>query len=103
MPEMSNPRDFNDADRDACAAAGGFYERAGMLGWYRCTQQFADGGQFCRDGSECSGRCMAPDGPRMDENGEMLPVTGVCARTDNPFGCYSTVKDGYATSTICVD
>lgn len=105
MPEMTDPKNFTEADRDACAAAGGLYERAGMLGWYRCTKSFPDGGKVCRDNDECmGGRCMA-DGGEMTFNrdGSPKPMTGVCAVNDNPFGCYATIEDGYPTGTLCVD
>ena len=90
-------------DHQACAAAGGRVEMAGMLGHYRCTIPFADGGAVCRDSSECEGRCMA--GPDTDYSPGPSPVqqTGTCAMTDNPFGCYSTIEGGVPTPMLCVD
>mgnify|MGYP004071849521 CR=1 FL=1 len=104
MPEMTNPEAFTQADQNACAAAGGTYEQAGMLGWFRCTQSFADGGKVCRDGDDCMGRCMSDGtGAAFNEDGTPKPVTGVCAANDNPFGCYATIEDGFSTGTLCVD
>lgn len=102
MPEMSNPKEFNAADRDACAAAGGTYEQAGRLGWYRCTASFSDAGKVCTDSSECMGKCVTDKEIEFDDETGPLETTGVCAANDNPFGCYTTIEDGLP-STICVD
>ena len=61
-PEMADPENFNQADQDRCAAAGGSYEMAGILGWYRCTISFADAGTACTDNSDCMGQCRAENG-----------------------------------------
>lgn len=102
MPEMTNPKEFNDADRDACAAEGGNYEMAGRLGWMRCTQSFEDAGKVCTDSSDCMGKCLTDKEIEFDEETGPKATTGTCAANDNPFGCYTMVNDGIP-STICVD
>lgn len=89
---------LSPAERARCADRGGFVERAGLLGAERCTIQFHDGGQSCSDSSQCQGQCRADVGTPMGS-----PVSGVCQKTDNPFGCFSEVTQGQAGPGLCVD
>lgn len=102
MPDLSNPKEFNETDRDACAAAGGTYEMAGRLGWFRCTENFSDAGKACRDSSDCLGQCLTNEAIEFDDQMQPKLTTGTCAPNDNPFGCYTMVENGMP-STICVD
>ncbi|GLQ20845.1 hypothetical protein ACFFUB_02160 [Algimonas porphyrae] len=89
---------LSPAERARCADRGGFVERAGLLGAERCTIRYSDGGQSCTDSSQCEGQCRAdvsvPNG---------AAATGVCQKTDNPFGCFSEVSQGQAGPGLCVD
>ena len=66
MPQMTNPKVFTEADSAACTEAGGLYERAGRMQWYRCTVTFDDAGKTCSDAADCQGRCMAGEGSMSD-------------------------------------
>ena len=84
--------------RMQCLASGGNVEKAGMLGAERCTLSYRDGGQICTDSSQCLGNCVAElAGANQDS------ASGICQRTDNPFGCYALVENGRTGSAICTD
>ncbi len=81
-----------------CKAKGGFVERAGMLGFERCTMRYSDGGNICIDSSNCEGKCLA-----TVEGAQNKAVSGQCQATDNPFGCYAEVIAGATGPALCVD
>lgn len=82
----------------ACAAQGGEIMRVGRLQTARCVVPFSDAGKVCRDGDDCLGDCRTENaGPQSGS------VTGRCAPNDLPFGCNTTVEDGRAGPTLCVD
>jgi hypothetical protein len=86
------------AERAACEAAGGEISRQGLLGWEHCVQTYPDGGEACRNSSDCLGTCRS--------DGEAQPgeeSAGTCQVIDVPFGCYSVVEDGKAQPALCVD
>jgi hypothetical protein len=88
------------ASPDACAKAGGALAPVCRMQSQMCVITFADAGAACTDGSGCaSGRCMAKEA--MANAGQ--PVTGMCAATNDPCGCYTRIEDGVAQPTICVD
>lgn len=89
------------AERAACDAVGGVIERAGMAGYERCTQRYADGGALCSDSVDCQGKCIAPRDAEYGPNSP--PITGQCQTTDNPFGCYGEVEQGQVFAMLCVD
>ncbi len=97
--ELENRDDEpSDAERKRCTDAGGSVMRDGILGVYRCTQNYPDAGQACSNSSECLGRCEV-EGLVADDGA----ATGVCQRTDSPFGCFAIVENGQARPAICVD
>ena len=86
------------AEREACEAAGGTVQRAGLLGWENCVIPYADGGKVCSDNSECLGQCRyTGDWPPKGD------VTGLCQKDNMPFGCYSEMQGGQPTPMLCVD
>lgn len=89
-------------DHEACATKQGAMTIEGLLGMPRCTISYIDAGAPCNDGSDCQGRCLASD-QSMAANAPAGQVTGICAATDSPFGCYATVTNGAADPAICVD
>ena len=99
--DASQLTDAGDAQTDDCAARGGEMRRVGMLGSWQCIVPYADAGRSCTDGDQCAGDCRLPDGAKVPLEGE--PVTGVCQPNNDRFGCYTTVEDGRADPTICVD
>lgn len=91
------------AERAACARSGGIIERAGMLGYERCTYRYSDGKAVCSDSSDCEGQCRAMgDFTNQSQNNEQ-PVTGQCQIDDNPFGCYGEIINGRIGPMLCVD
>ena len=92
--------EYSETDMQACKAAGGVYEQAGKMQWWRCSIQYSDAGKTCSDVSDCEGKCIAEDG---DRSPEATNVTGTCQASDNPFGCQAEVEDGRVTSFRCVD
>ena len=88
------------ADPAACAKAGGALQPVCRMQKPMCVITFSDAGKTCSDGSECgSGRCVASEASAPKPG----PVTGICAPTNNPCGCYTRIEDGAAQATICVD
>ncbi len=88
-------------ERARCEAAGGVVQQAGRAGWQHCVQSFADAGTTCTDSDDCLGTCRLTGDP-----GSLAPGTaaqGVCQANDAPFGCYTTVENGKAGPSICVD
>ena len=89
------------AERARCEAAGGIIEQAGRLGWQHCVQTFADAGEACSGSADCLGDCRL-----TGDAGAVTPgtrVQGVCQANDAPFGCYTTVENGKAGLSICID
>lgn len=104
MPSPASSPVMDDHGFDAtlqasCAEDGGSYQRAGMLGQYRCILPFSDAGKSCSDASDCEGKCLAIDGSTAGE----ASARGQCAPDNNPFGCYAEVRNGVVGATRCVD
>lgn len=85
-------------ERTQCLTKGGFIERAGLLGYERCTMRYNDGGNICIDSSNCQGKCLA-----TPQDAQTNAVSGLCQKTDSPFGCYAEVVAGKVGPAICVD
>jgi len=88
------------AEKAACTAVGGEIMRVGMLGYENCVQTYADAGNVCTDASDCIGLCLSAPGVDATPGEQM---SGECKATDSPFGCYTTIADGRAEGTLCVD
>ena len=89
------------AERARCEAVGGVIQKAGRLGWQQCVQTFADAGEACSDSADCIGSCLlAGDAGSVDPG---TPVQGICQADDSPFGCYTSVENGRAGLSICID
>ena len=88
------------ADASACAARGGTMQQVGRMQSWQCVVKYADAGKRCTDASQCQGQCEIPG------NSGIAPGTataGVCQADSNRFGCRTTVKDGKAEATLCID
>ena len=90
-----------DAAAD-CAARGGKMLPQGRMQSLQCVVSYADAGKRCTDGDDCQGDC------RVEEADGGFPaagsaVAGRCQATSSRFGCYTTVENGKAEATICVD
>ena len=89
----------SDAERAACAEAGGSISREGMLGWEHCVQTYPDAGQTCTGDADCLGTCRYEG----DASQPGARVSGTCQVRDVPFGCYATVEGGRLQHALCVD
>lgn len=88
-------------DAAACAAAGGKMLPQGRMQSVRCVITYADAGQRCTDGDDCAGDCRVEDvadAPTAGTN-----AVGQCQASSSRFGCYTTIENGKAEATICVD
>lgn len=89
------------ANPAACAKAGGEIRPVCRMQQPMCVVTFTDAGKTCSDGAECgSGRCLSDKGGGTPAG---QPVKGQCARTNDPCGCYQTIKNGVAQPTLCAD
>lgn len=85
----------------ACAARGGKMLPQGRMQTMQCVVSYSDGGKRCTDGDQCEGSCRIPDVANAPHAG--AAAVGQCQPTSSRFGCYTTVEDGKAEATICVD
>ena len=102
-PATQEPAGQTPADAAAsCAARGGKMLPQGRMQSLQCVVTYADGGKRCTDGDDCqSGACRIEDiapAPRPGSD-----AVGQCQPTSSRFGCYTTVENGKAEATICVD
>lgn len=88
-------------DAAACAAQGGKMLPQGRMQTMQCVISYTDAGQRCTDGDQCQGSCRIPDVAEAPRAG--AAAVGQCQPTSSSFGCYTTVEDGKAEATICVD
>lgn len=84
----------------ACEARGGKMTPVGRMQSLQCVIDYADAGKACRSGADCQGDCRV-DGPVAVPAGR--EVTGVCAANSSRFGCHTTIENGRAQATLCVD
>ena len=97
-PAAQTPAD----EASACAARGGKMLPQGRIQSLQCVVSYSDAGQRCTDGDDCQGDC------RVEETDGGFPtagsaVVGRCQASSSRFGCYTTVENGRAEATICVD
>ena len=88
-------------DAAACAAQGGKMLPQGRMQTMRCVISYTDAGQRCTDGDQCQGDCRVEDVANAPRAGSA--AVGQCQAASSRFGCYTTVEDGKAEATICVD
>lgn len=96
-----DPSVAGSQDATACAAAGGKMLPQGRMQTVRCVISYVDAGQRCTDGDDCQGDCRIEDVANAPHAG--APAVGQCQVTSGHFGCYTTIEDGKAEATICVD
>ena len=89
-----------DAAAD-CARRGGKMLPQGRMQTTRCVISYRDAGQRCTDGDDCQGDCRIEEAAGTPHAG--TAAVGQCQTTSSRFGCYTTVEDGKAEATICVD
>lgn len=96
-PGVQTPAD----EASACAARGGKMLPQGRMQSLQCVIFYRDGGNRCTDSDQCEGSCRIPDVANLPPAG--AAAVGQCQPTSSRFGCYTTVEDGKAEATICVD
>lgn len=87
-------------DAAACLRSGGAMKPGGRLQTLQCVQSYADAGKSCRDGSQCAGDCRTAPGIDVRPGQQ---VAGQCQATSDRFGCSTTVENGRAQTTVCID
>lgn len=87
----------------ACAARGGKMLPQGRMQSLQCVVNYADAGQRCTDGDDCEGDCRIEERNDRGFPAAGAAAVGQCQRASGRFGCYTTVEDGKAEATICVD
>ncbi len=79
----------------------GIWGRHGLSPKEACNCRTSDGGQRCRDGKECEGRCGADENPEPDVKEKGPPALGYlvgrCSETKLVFGCRRFIRDGAAS------
>ena len=84
----------------ACTARGGEMRQVGRMQSWQCVVKYADAGKRCTDASQCEGQ------GEIAGNSGVAPgarAVGQCQADSNRFGCRTTVKDGKAEATLCID
>jgi hypothetical protein len=88
-------------ERAACESRRGEMRREGMLGSYQCVIPFTDAARRCTDGDQCLGDCRVSPNVASPPPGQS--VVGQCQIDSSPFGCNTSIEDGKAQPTLCVD
>ena len=84
----------------SCTARGGQMQQVGRAQTWQCVVNYADAGKRCTDASQCEGQCEIAGNSGIAAG---TAATGVCQADSNRFGCRTTVKDGKAEATLCID
>lgn len=84
----------------ACTARGGQMQQVGRMQSWQCVVKYADAGKRCTDASQCEGQCEIAGNSGIAAG---AAATGVCQADSKRFGCRTTVKDGKAEGTLCID
>ena len=84
----------------ACTARGGQMQQVGRMQSWQCVVKYADAGKRCTDASQCEGQCEIAGNSGIAAG---TAATGVCQADSNRFGCRTTVENGKAGNTLCID
>lgn len=101
LPGDADAVSFN-RNRSACEALSGSFRPDGRLGASHCVITYSDGGKPCSDDADCKGDCRGKVEPAAASEAA-AKAPGLCQQTTSRFGCYSTIRNGRAEGTICVD
>jgi putative hemolysin len=85
----------------ACNARGGELRPVGRMQTLQCVIKYSDAGKRCTDGDDCLGDCRLADVAARPPEG--AAAVGVCQASSDRFGCFTTVENGRAGATLCVD
>ena len=97
-PPVRVPESAAAAD---CMARGGEMRPQGRMQTLQCVVSYADAGKRCTTGGDCLGDCRVEDAAAAPAAG--TTAVGQCQADSSRFGCYTTVENGKAEATICVD
>jgi len=97
-PPVRVPESAAAAD---CMARGGEMRPQGRMQTLQCVVSYADAGKRCTTGGDCLGDCRVEDVAAAPAAG--TTAVGQCQADSSRFGCYTTVENGRAEATICVD
>lgn len=98
--EAPEPPPTMTVTSSACTARGGEMRQVGRMQIWQCVVRYVDAGKRCTDGAQCEGDC------EIAGNSGVAPgarATGVCQADSDRFGCRTTIKDGKAEATLCID
>ncbi|MFK0300225.1 hypothetical protein ACIQTU_13510 [Brevundimonas sp. NPDC090276] len=98
--EAPEPPPTMSISSSSCTARGGEMRQVGRAQTWQCVVKYADAGKRCTDASQCEGDC------EIAGNSGITPgavAVGQCQVDSNRFGCRTTVKDGKAEATLCID
>lgn len=93
--------DVSSLNEAECRARGGKMIPQGRMQSLRCVVSYSDAGRRCTDGDDCEGDCRIEDTAAASQAGQA--AVGQCQANSSRFGCYTTIEDGKAEATICVD
>jgi putative hemolysin len=85
----------------ACTARGGELRPVGRMQTLQCVIKYSDAGKRCSDGDDCLGDCRLADVAARPPEG--AAAVGVCQASSDRFGCFTTVENGRAEATLCID
>ncbi|WP_312781020.1 hypothetical protein [Brevundimonas sp.] len=98
--EAPEPPPTMSISTSSCSSRGGQMQQVGRAQTWQCVVKYADAGKRCTDASQCEGDC------EIAGNSGIAPgasAVGQCQADSNRFGCRTTVKDGKAEATLCID
>jgi hypothetical protein len=87
-------------ERKKCLAEGNTWTFFGLLQTPGCLRKATDAGKICRDANDCQFHRCIYKGPELPFGSA---ASGVCAETNDGFGCATHVRDGKAQGWLCVD
>ena len=91
---------MQSADAASCATRGGTMKQVGRMQSWQCVISYADAGKRCTDGAQCQGDCRV-EGETSAREGDA--VVGRCQVENVRFGCFTTIANGRAQATLCID
>lgn len=100
-PQQSQASAAGSTDAALCASQGGKMLPQGRMQTVRCVITYGDAGKRCTTGSDCQGDCRIEEVAGTPNAG--AAAVGTCQVNSGRFGCYTTVENGKAEATICVD
>jgi putative hemolysin len=100
-PQQSQASAAGSTDAALCASQGGKMLPQGRMQSVRCVIAYADAGKRCTTGSDCQGDCRIEETAGTPDAG--AAVIGRCQVDSTRFGCFTTVENGKAEATLCID